>query len=413
MNILVVHDREEVLQKICVMIRELLGEETKLETATSAHLAREKLRKTIFDLLIIDLTLPFDKESNPTYDQADNLLSEVFNLGTLKIPGDIIGITADLDALEKIKTKLGPHLMVIIEEDDEGEWEGYLKDKIRYAQNASLTRLVSINQHYDYDVLIITALDEEMAPFEDQFETSEVDYFPNAKKFIFYDKDKNIRRGITFSIGRSGQPSSASYTQSLISTFRPKLALMSGICGGVIDKVKLGDLIFFETSYAWDYGKWKEIKDIDGQKKTKFVSRPNPIGIVDSKSHKIARKILLSDFRNKLLNMSDVKKLKSDNNILVELHLCDVGSGSAVVANNEIISKITNLNDSIWAVDMESYGFYHAAKHTNVIKPEFICIKSVSDYCSSKKNDDLHKLCSLISSKAIEVIIKEYWEFGQ
>ncbi len=69
-----------------------------------------------------------------------------------------------------------------------------------------------------------------------------------------------------------------------------------------------------------------------------------------------------------------------------------------------MIARIKSLNENILAADMEAYGLYYAAKNTNVVKPMFICVKSVLDYCDSKKNDGVHAACNFISAKvAIEL----------
>lgn len=411
MNILVVHDREEVAKKIISLSEEVASNDGSVDLAEDTHTARQFLSKNIYDLLIIDLTLPFTKGGDADYSKADELLDELFNLGTLNVPGDVIGITKDAEALSSIRTSLGPHLMTAIDQDDENNWETYLKDKIAYAKKSALTRTISINQHYMYDALIVTALDEEMAPYNEHFEMSEISYFPDAKEFLFKDKNNQTRKGVAYSIGRSGQPAAASFSQSLISTFRPKIAMMSGFCGGVKGKVNLGDIVFFEAAYAWDYGKWNEEKTLF-KNKSVFTSRPNPIEITDSELHRAARKILQSDFIRNHEFEKDLLALSSGKLNKVAMHIKHAASGSAVVANDDIIKKIRNLNESIWAVDMESYGFYEAAKNTNVIKPLFMCVKAVSDFCNGDKDDDYHELCASISSKIIVEIIKNQHDFN-
>lgn len=40
---------------------------------------------------------------------------------------------------------------------------------------------------------------------------------------------------------------------------------MFGYCGGVEGKVKFGDFCFFVSIVFWDYGKWTEIRNGDGE----------------------------------------------------------------------------------------------------------------------------------------------------
>ena len=416
MKTLVIHDREQVSNEIVDLLKAEGVLETQIQVVFDAHNGKELLRSTVFDLLIIDLTLPyFEFDKAPNFTAAENLLSELFNMGTLYVPGDIIGVTKDLEALKLIETSLMHHMMVAIEEDADGNWRSQLLNKIKYVKRAAKTRYLSENINYLYDALILTALDEEMAPFHDYYDHWDITHFDGAKEFSFTDKDGQVRKGVSFAIGKSGQPSAASWAQSLITFFRPKVAIMPGICGGLKDRVDFGDVIFFEASYAWDYGKWleEEYKTLlFPRKRSVFKSRPDPLGIEGTKAHSLIRKFLSSTFQKdpkflELIEQKSVGRLKS-----VKMDMKPAASGSAVVANDDIIKKIHGLNESIRAVDMESYGFYHAALKTQAAKPDFFCVKSVSDFCNGEKGDDYHKVCSEIAAFIVINILEKQWEFS-
>lgn len=171
------------------------------------------------------------------------------------------------------------------------------------------------------------------------------------------------------------------------------------------------DAAFFESAYDWDYGKWSEETGKNGERRPKFRPRPSPISIMDQKTHRAAREVVQSDFSKLPDFRRRVEQLSKGKLDSIALHLSPAGSGSAVVANEAIVSGIRGLNESIWAVDMECYGFYYAAKTTRVINPQFICIKSVSDFCNGEKGDDLHEVCSDISAAAVMEILTRHWEF--
>ena len=312
--------------------------------------------------------------------------------------------------LPMVAKSVGPHLMTAIEEDAEGAWREILSDKIKYAMRSTLTRQVSVMQHYNYDALVVTAMDAEFEPYESMFDLEPVAHFPGLKEFLFNDRSGIRRRGLAFSIGRSGQPSAASFTQALVTLMRPRLVIMSGYCGGVRGKVKLGDLVVFDAAYAWDYGKWSEDLKPDKSVDTVFKSRPDPISIPD-KCGLLARAFVTSGFNKDPKLLSVVKEKALGKIESFDMFFKPVGSGSAVVANDTIINQIRGLNESIWAIDMESYGFYHAAKFTPVAKPFYLCIKSVSDYCNGEKGDELHVACSFISATATEKVLTELWDF--
>lgn len=407
MKILVVHDRKDVGCEIETIIKATVPD-SEVRRAEDGISAREALQNTIFDLLIMDLTLPHFKGGKSDYRVAETLLKELFEVASLNVPGDVIGLTMDAEALELVAGSLGPHVMVIIPEDKAGKWKSYLADKVKYAAKAAITRQISVNQHYLYDALILTALDEEFEPYRQYFDFTELKHFDGANEFLFADKIKKIRKGVAYSIGRSGQARAASWAQSLITLYRPKLALMSGFCGGVQGKASFGDLMIFESSYDWDYGKWSEVGE---EKKAVFLARANPVSIDGSRAHRMARALNASDFNRNPKLLSKVELASKGSIDRFEVRLKPAASGSAVITNDGIVDQIAGLNEDIRAVDMESYGFYYACRNTEVVKPEFICMKSVSDFCNGEKGDHLHKACSEISAAAVVEFLCNRWDF--
>lgn len=408
-SVLIVHDRPTVAAAIRDVVISCGVDAAGIEVATDYYSARAMLGQHIFDLVIIDLTIPLSNDGgSASFQPVEQLLNELFKMDTLNPPGDIIGITREIDTLDLVDTSLGPHLMVSIPEDASGKWKSYLSDKVKYALRAAQTRYVSVNRHYAYDALIVTAMDREMEPYNDEFEFVDVKYFEGAKEFLFKDAAGAIRRGIAYSIGRSGQASAASHTQALVTCFRPRVTYMSGYCGGVKGKVELGDLVFFETTYAWDYGKWIE----EGSPPSSiFRCRPNPISVDGEPAHKIARQYVTSDFNRAPAMLTRIQELSLGRLDRFEVHLCPAASGSAVVANDDIVSRIRGLDDSIRAVDMEAYGFYHASKFTRVVRPHFMCVKAVSDFCNGEKEDGLHRVCSHISASVVIDALRSKWVF--
>src|ERR1700683_1631003 len=176
MKCLVIKHRPNVLDEIAHIVNQTVPD-TIVDLAEDGATARKYLSSEIYDLLIIDLTLPHMKGGTPDYRVADELLKELFNLQSLNIPGDIIGLTRDREALGLVHTSFGPHVMVAIQEDEVGDWRRYLSDKIKYASRAAVTRQISVNQHYLYDSLIITALDKEFEPYSDKFDFHDIRHF--------------------------------------------------------------------------------------------------------------------------------------------------------------------------------------------------------------------------------------------
>lgn len=407
MKILIVHDREPVLLKCKSTIESIPIHIDRIDEAHDGIDARKFLQQNVYDLAIIDLTIAHIKNKTETsHVIAEELLQELFHMHTLNTPGDIIGLTFEANVLEKIDTNIGRHLMTIIEETSDDSWISQLKDRVLYAHSSAQSRQRSLFNRYDYDVLILTALDEEFEPYKEIFELRPHPFVPNVYSFLFRDKNNELRRGIASSIGRAGQASAASATQSLITQFRPKFCLMSGFCGGIKQKIALGEIAMCEIVFDWDYGKWKTE---DGR--SVFFPRPEPIGIRHSRAHNVARNLESSGLPITSSELNEIKGLSSGLIQKVEIKLRPFASGSAVVGNDEIAHRLNKLSDNIAAVDMESFGFYYAGSNTTVVRPEMLCVKAVSDFCDGDKNDDLHEVCSFISAKAVECILKKNWTF--
>lgn len=425
MKVIVVHDRQEVADKIVEMLSQqgIINED--ICHVLDAVSARNALTNERYDLAVIDLTIPhiFGRDK-PSYQVADHLISEIYLLDHLYVPGDVIGITADMDAFNSVSTSIAANVMTIVQQSkDCMHWLEALREKVDYISRAASHRNRAFNSSHDYDVLIVTALDEELEPIKNFYDVSELPSFDRALTFAFVDRGGRGRRGVAFSVGAAGEAKAASFTQSLIGAFRPKLALMTGICGGVPEKTKLGDVIIAESALDWDYGKWQEeahpadaptLSEGDARPNgaLKFVSRPDPQSISGTKAHGVARDLLTSGIDK---NPEIIDEIKRESKGLVDrlkIRLAPFGSGSAVVGSDVILTQVRSLNDAIRGVDMESFGFYFACRHSKVIAPEAMCIKSVCDFADGTKNDEYHEACSFMSAMVARHIIEKIWDFA-
>jgi nucleoside phosphorylase len=389
---------------------------TTILEAEDTSSARRHLAEEAFDLVIIDLTLPAVKDrSEVGYSPVEDLLLEVVAGDDYLVPGDILGITREPEALGKISLSIGPHLMaVVVEETNDDTWQSQLADRVAYVQKSELARLRSISSRYDYDVAIITALDEEMAPYSGIFDSQDVSHFSGARHFAFSDREGNPRRGVLFSVGGAGQAGCASAAQALIARFRPRAFFMSGFCGGYSKRTKKGEVIVFQSVYDWDTGKWTTPRKPRGHTGPKpapyFQPRAKPVPISSGESERVARQICVPGHDTSYLD-KEVLALSEGKVTKTQLTFAVAASGSAVIANVDILNQIRSQNDKIVAVDMESYGFYQACTKAPGAKPEMMCVKAVADFCNVRKNDDLHASASYAAAKVVEHIIRKKWRF--
>lgn len=159
----------------------------------------------------------------------------------------------------------------------------------------------------------------------------------------------------------------------------------------------------------WDYGKWIETKAADGVVTPKFLPRGEPVPVKVGEFAQILRMLLDKGQPFDRAEIDRVNVLSEGKITQPVLRRVAAGSGSSVVTSTNTLGRIVEVNDGIHAVDMESYGFYHACRHTPVPTPDYICIKGVADFCNGEKGDELHAACSRLSAwLAVEIIRKHY-----
>lgn len=408
MNVLIVHDRREIGQEIRSIV-EAICSKAQVVLVEDASSARRQLGDGYFDLLILDLTIPVvaGRGSNG-FQVAEGLLEELVAAPNLMTPGNMVGITLDETALDVIQNNIGPHLMAIVAEDADGRWRKQIGDRIRYVLHSSAARSQAMLTKYDLDLLIITALDKELAPYRNSFALNDYPGIPGLSEFTFVDKDGRGRRGACYAIGRAGQPSAASETQGLLCQLRPRLAIMTGFCGGVPGKADLGDILFAESAIDWDYGKWKPTETA-----ARLYARPEPVVIRNSRTHRIARRLVDEGLPDPDPLIAGMLALSDKEISAAELKLAPFASGSAVIGDQDVLDSIMSLNDNVGGVDMESFGFYFACEHAHAASPHFLCIKAVADECGPEKDDRLHAACSFGSAHVATVIATHLWDFEQ
>ena len=121
MKILIVHDRDSVSREISELIGSIGLPKCDVTVVCDGASAAQELRQSLYDLAIIDLTIPYIAgQTSPDVATAENLLRELFQLGTFNPPGDVIGLSREPETVERLSASVGPHLMAMIEEDAEG-----------------------------------------------------------------------------------------------------------------------------------------------------------------------------------------------------------------------------------------------------------------------------------------------------
>ena len=364
--------------------------------------AREKLAKEYYDLLVLDLLVPYE-----CYEIADNsrhtisLLMALQHGSDLKKPGHIIGITSDKDEAIKSASRFETYTWMLIEYSPINlSWMTTLLNYIRYLLETSSTPNVSSKD--SVDVVIVCALKSPEFEALMQLPWHWEEFMP-ISEVIF------IRRGFFYSNGqkitvaaahvtRMGMVSTAITASYLISYFQPKIITMCGICAGVKGKVNIGDIVFADP--VWDYQSGKFIKE-DGV--AKFSISPHQLG--PSQMLRSFADVLSSD-KELLLNLEE--NIDELNNRDVMLKIGPMASGSAVLADSEILEAIKSQHRDLAAVEMETYGLFSAASFSSRPQPLYFSMKSVCDFADSDKNDNFQFLAARTSARCLGFFLEKF-----
>lgn len=404
-RILVVDDKAEKQGAIVNAIKKLEISEEQLEilTATYAIDAKTILAQKTIDIMILDICIPTRAGSELVRDGGIQLLNEIEASTRYIYPKYVIALSEHEDLTREFQLKQGIIHTSIYYNSSSSEWE------IRLRQSVSTAFTILTNniapREYDYDVAILCALEEELKLVKKWIEGLEEKILKNDEYpfWIGYLKkgDKKLKVVISSS-PHMGMVPAATLSTKLIYNFSPRYIVMTGIAAGIKGKVNMGDAVVAE--YVWDYGAGKEIVADGNNYHKNTIQQIN----IDTDVTNMVRRLALDT--RKLKEIQDSFIGSAPDNIF-RLHMGAVASGSAVIANSSKIEEVKDQIRDVIAIEMEIFGVYYAAKWAERPRPRFMAVKSICDFGDEEKSDDYHTYASYTSSKILEVLVKEYFDY--
>jgi nucleoside phosphorylase len=192
--------------------------------------------------------------------------------------------------------------------------------------------------------------------------------------------------------------STALTASSLIHLLRPRLVAMCGICAGVRGKVSMGDVLFVDP--AWDFQSGKRVRDGEN---TQFSGRPHQI----QAPHKIRRHVeQIRDDRQALTKLS--AEFDGQAPGVTRVMLGPVASGSAVLADGEVVKEIRAQHQELIGIEMEAYGLYAAAHSASAPQPKFLAMKGVCDFADPDKGDDHQRYAAYASANVLRLLVERF-----
>jgi len=373
-----------------------------IDLVPSASSAHDHLEQTSYDLFLLDILLPlWPEESDFTSKHSLDLLFELKEDDVLKKPGHIVGITGDKSVIAEVGQNFTNSTWSIVEYSESNDaWIGQIKNCVNYIianDDASLDMPV-----HSVDLAIICALDkpelEEVLkldwnwtpprPLDDMTFVSDGWFFSGNRKITV----------VAASAQRMGMISTALLSATVISLLHPRIIAMCGICAGVKDKVKTGDVLFADP--AWDFQSGKLIKD---KEIAKLSIAPHQIP-----ADQLVRNHVQQIARDRPALTQIFTDFGSDAAGVPKIHPGPVASGSVVLADGETIEEIKDQHRELIGVEMEIYGLYAAASVASQPRPKAFALKSVCDFADPNKEDGAQRYAAYTSAKALQLLMETH-----
>jgi nucleoside phosphorylase len=389
MNILILEDTQEKLDKLIKTINEL-DENIEYKECKVFHDLTVEINRNKYDLVIADLKVPLFDDSSEEVDVADRLLESIREIDCPNFKTPVIAVTKfDQLAEDNFRALNRCDITVITYDKTNDDWKPPFKKKV-----------LSCIPEKSYKFIIVCALEKEAKSYtEAGYEVGE--------RFLSHGItcrtiEIGEHQGLVVTPTRMGLVNSAILTARVIDIFKPKLICMSGICAGIEGKANIYDVIIPETCHQHDSGKWT---------KEGFIPELYEVQLEHLTKIKIDQIIKENDFittlkENVVLRGNEFPPKCKDLDFSV--YLAPTSSGSAVIADEEILENIKNQHRKKTAFEMESYALYEAARQSSV-SPIFFSAKAVVDNGNTHKSDDFHRVASILSAKTIyEIIRREF-----
>jgi nucleoside phosphorylase len=400
MKILVVDDQHS---KICKVINLLEGEcklpRDNLVVVQTATDARRALRATKFDLLILDVLLPLRAEDAPTIETSIELLQEIVEEDLYIRPSHIVGLTAYPEVAVEAGAHFREWLWTLIQFDQStNDWAKPIRNCVDYIRRSSQQK----QAEYETDVCVITALaDPEMSAIHQlSWEWDAASPFDDATF---------IRRGVLDSGGRRcsliaavasrmGMVSTALLASKLILNFKPRFVVMTGVCAGIKEKTELGDIIFADPTWDWQSGKRASDRD-----NSQFAIAPHQLAAAEFIRARVQQLAGNSNIWHQIRTKWPMHP-KHELRLLIG----PIASGSAVLADGQVVTEIRSQQRTLLGIDMECYGLFAAASQASFPRPTPIVFKSVCDFADPDKNDDMQAYAAYTSANALQAFLETY-----
>lgn len=396
MRIMVVEDDPKKLSRIRDVLLEAGASEHDIDFARTGVDARKLLARVQFDLLILDIALPMRADDQPDRQGGIRLLEEIVAGNRLRLPLSVVGLTGFEDLYHEYGHQFHSRLWTLDRYDasDTG-WLERLRAKVSYVvararQGAAGT--------YQTDICVVTALrspeltELRKLPWEwkEPQSLDEVGFYYEGT-FTSGSRSCSVVAAVA---PRMGMVASALLGYKMATKFRPRYLAMVGICAGVKGRCDIGDVLVADPAWDWQTGKHEE----------EFSFAPHQIDMDAQVREYFAQ---LSEKRELLFSIHDSYTGTKPTNV-PKIRIGPVASGSAVLANADLVSQIQRQHRHLLGIEMELYGVYSASRAVSAPGPVAFGIKSVADFADNTKSDKYQDYSAHVSAQTLALFCSRY-----
>ncbi|MNS41255.1 5'-methylthioadenosine/S-adenosylhomocysteine nucleosidase [compost metagenome] len=380
-NVLIVEDEDGKRDKVAAEIADFFGKDAILEFSDTFADATQRIIKTKYDLIIVDLLLPRRKGDKDPVDVSEEIIDHLANSDVNRMT-TVVAISRFGDVVTQRRGEFAKAGIFLINYSHADEWKSCLR---------VCMQRVEFNTVYDF--VVVCALEIERSAFQGvthkDFEYGEL---ATLQGLDVRELRIGDLRGVCVLQPRMGLVDASIITARALDAFNPKLICMAGICGGFSDEVNLGALLISDITWEHQAGKWNG---------SKFEIRSYHESIGND------TRTILSQMIQRDQKLTTLASKPHEIQVPTEgAYIRPTVSGSAVIASADYAQAITTQHGKVAGVDMEVYGVHRAAAlHGQPV----ICFaaKTVVDHADEAKDSKLQQAGAILSARfVIQAIAK-------
>lgn len=398
MKILIVDDENRKVVEISEVLRSVDVASECVTVATAASSALKLLKEDHFDLLIIDMFLPMRLGEVPNVSGGVELLNRIHRDKDIHPPEHILGLSSNLEALDHSKDSFAAFSWFLEEvSPSKTTWKLRLAEKIQYlrAREEYVAGKFPVDiTRPPCDVLFVCALVEpELSELHKLTgEAWQSATYPGDPHIYWRTEINTASRRMTavsISLPQMGLVAAGVATAKAIALFKPKIVVMTGICGGRRGDCALGDLI--GATLTWDYGSGK-FTDVGGT--VEFEPAPFQAAASARVNGVLAQLSTDQELIQAIYQKSPGFRPES----LPKFHPGPLASGAAVQNHKEFFNGVANQQRKIIGIDMEAFAVAWACHEAHEPQPHWLVIKAVVDFADGTKDSRMQAFGSYASA---------------